>query len=106
MVKGVPRGCPRWGRPLSRRSRLSSLNRLDEPLDAFRRAIGMVLQQDRPLCLVVQLQVHPVDGEIPALLLGSFDEFTPKTCRVVSGGESMALVIASSVVVRSTRPFA
>src|SRR5580704_15100060 len=35
-----------------------------------------VLAQDGPLCLVVQLQVHPVDGEVTPLLLRPADELT------------------------------
>src|SRR3989304_7261394 len=35
-----------------------------------------VLAQHRALCLVVELEVHPVDREVAVALLGRLDEFT------------------------------
>src|SRR5690606_36872811 len=48
----------------------------DQPLDAFVVGTERVLAQDGALRLVVQLQVHPVDGEVAPALLGVPDELT------------------------------
>src|SRR5260370_21435002 len=47
-----------------------------ELLDALVHRTERVLAQHGPLGLVVQLEVHPVDGEVAPLLLGPADEFT------------------------------
>src|ERR1700746_1094280 len=46
----------------------------DELLDALVPRAERVLAQHGPLGLVVQLEVHPVDGEVAALLLRPADE--------------------------------
>src|SRR5579862_941360 len=46
----------------------------DEPLDSLVDRTEGVLAQHGPLGLVVELEVHPVDGEVAALLLGPADE--------------------------------
>src|SRR6266566_9860059 len=46
----------------------------DELLDALVHRAERVLAQHGPLGLVVQLEVHPVDGEVAPLLLGPADE--------------------------------
>src|ERR1700746_2188010 len=46
----------------------------DELLDALVDRAERVLAQHGPLGLVVQLEVHPVDGEVAPLLLGPADE--------------------------------
>src|SRR6516162_11556008 len=46
----------------------------DELLDALVHRAERVLAQHRPLGLVVQLEVHPVDSEVAPLLLGPADE--------------------------------
>src|SRR3954469_4923074 len=48
----------------------------DELLDALIHAAVRVLAQHSALGLIVELEVHPVDGEIPPLLLRLLDEVT------------------------------
>src|SRR6266540_6875970 len=52
----------------------------DEFLNPLVLGAERVLAQDRALCLVIQLQVNPVHGEVPALLLRPPDELTPQAC--------------------------
>src|SRR6478609_4805408 len=47
---------------------------VDEALDALVVGAERVLAQDGALGLVVELQVHPVDGEVAPALLGLADE--------------------------------
>src|SRR6185437_7542287 len=46
----------------------------DQLLDPLVDRAERVLAQHGPLSLVVQLEVHPVDGEVAPLLLGPADE--------------------------------
>src|SRR5262245_3712458 len=46
----------------------------DELLDPLVHRPERVLAEHRPLSLIVELQVHPVDGEVPAAFLRSPDE--------------------------------
>src|SRR3954447_15003799 len=48
----------------------------DELVDALVDGLERALAQDGALRLVVELEVHPVDGEVAALLLGAADELT------------------------------
>src|SRR4051794_33670356 len=63
---------------LSRNS--GQLHRGDELLDPFVDAAIRVLTQHGALRLVVQLQVHPVDGEVSSPLLGTADEVAAQFC--------------------------
>src|SRR6266542_5021017 len=56
----------------------------DQLLDALVASFERVLAEDGPLRLVVELQVHPVDGVIALALLGSPHELTaqPRTRRL------------------------
>src|SRR5689334_15892346 len=49
---------------------LECLQRRDEFLDALVAGFERVLAEHRPLRLVVELEVHPVDGEVASALLG------------------------------------
>src|SRR3954453_24092441 len=57
------------------------LHTVDQPLDALVIGPERVLAQHGALAMVVQLQVHPVDGEVAAPLLCLSDELTanPRT---------------------------
>src|ERR1700761_4679746 len=79
----VPRGAARADRvSLPRRERGNDTRRRGQPglhagdelLYSLVDGAEGVLAQDGALGLVVQLQVDPVDGEVPALLLGAADE--------------------------------
>ncbi len=59
--------------PAERRSKRRS-ERFDEALDPFVAALERVLAQDGALCLVVELQVDPVDGVVTFAFLGSSNE--------------------------------
>src|SRR5271165_936092 len=48
----------------------------DEPLDSLIDRTERVLAQYGPLSLVVQLEMHPVDGEVTPLLLRPADKLT------------------------------
>ena len=50
----------------------------DQLLDSLVVGPEGVLQQHRPLGLVVELEMDPVDGEVPAALLGPPDELAPQ----------------------------
>src|SRR3954470_13256957 len=50
------------------------VRRGNEALDAIGTGLERVLAQDRPLPLVVELQVHPVDRVVTLALLGLLDE--------------------------------
>src|ERR1041384_4274364 len=52
--------------------------RRDEPFDALVARLERVLAEHRSLCLVVQLQVHPVDRVVALALLRALDERTSK----------------------------
>src|SRR5580700_3506426 len=52
------------------------LHALDELLDPLVDRTERVLAQHGPLSLVVQLEMDPVDGEVPPLLQGLADEVT------------------------------
>src|ERR1700750_2593178 len=52
----------------------AGLHPRDQLLDALVNRAERVLAQHGPLRLVVQLEVHPVDGEVAPLLLGPADE--------------------------------
>ena len=56
----------------------TALERGDQLLDPLVPRLERVLAQHRPLGLVVELQVDPVDGEVPAALLGPPDELAPQ----------------------------
>src|ERR1700739_497285 len=58
----------------ARRSR-AGLHAGDQPLDSLVDRSERVLAQDGALGLVVEFEVHPVDGEIPTGGLGGADEF-------------------------------
>ena len=62
---------PRRAVPQSARS---AAHALDEPLHPRVDGRERVLAQHRALGLVVELEVHPVDGEVAAVLLGRADE--------------------------------
>src|SRR5262249_56504097 len=57
-----------------RRAGVARLHSGDQLLDPLVHRAERVLAQHRPLGLVVQLEVHPVDGEVAPLLLGPADE--------------------------------
>ena len=57
---------------------LAQLHAGDKLLHPFVDRTERVLAQHRPLRLVVQLEVHPVDGEVAALFLGPADELAPQ----------------------------
>src|SRR5262245_21185944 len=59
--------------PHPRRGR-AGLHAGDEFLDPVVDGAERVLAQDRALGLVVELEVHPVDGEVAAALLRAADE--------------------------------
>src|SRR5919198_2336640 len=68
---------PRRHRPKTRGQRTGRPRRLhpgDELVYPFVDGAERVLAQHGALGLVVELQVHPVDGEVAALLLGVLDE--------------------------------
>src|SRR5918911_1226668 len=70
---------------LSRRSDFQAVtgrvsHALDEALHTLVVGAERVLAQDGPLGLVVELQVHPVDREIAAALLGALDEIAAQPC--------------------------
>src|SRR5699024_5826467 len=52
----------------------------DELFHPFVDRFERVLAQHGALCLIIELQVHPVDGEITALFLGTADELSTQTC--------------------------
>src|SRR4029077_15323897 len=54
--------------------RYAGLHPRDQLLDPLVHRAERVLAQHGPLSLVVQLEVHPVDGEVAPLLLGPADE--------------------------------
>src|SRR5436305_4908361 len=74
------------GRRLCRRARstaelaLKALlsERSDELLHPLVFGLERVLAEHRALGLIVELQVHPVDGEVPPALLGLLDELAPQ----------------------------
>src|SRR5580704_5450426 len=72
------RGDPSPRTPLGgpKAPRLALLHARDELLDPLVDRTERVLAQHGPLGLVVQLEVHPVDGEVAPLLLGPADELT------------------------------
>src|SRR5690348_10127794 len=53
---------------------MSSLQRSDQPFDALVARLERVLAENGPLRLVVELQVHPVDGVVALAFLGPLDE--------------------------------
>src|SRR5664279_3953393 len=57
----------------------SRLHRLDQPSDPFVTGPERVLEQHRPLRLVVQLEVHPIDGVVPPGVLGRRDELAAQS---------------------------
>src|SRR5918994_3885827 len=72
---GVAAAAKSTQRPRSGERRLSSAaHRGDQPVDPVVDGYERVLAQDRPLRLVVQLQMHPVDRVVVAALLGGADE--------------------------------
>src|SRR5581483_1395038 len=56
----------------------TALHGRDELLDALVDTAVRVLAEHSALGLVVQLQVHPVDGEVAPALLGPADEVAPQ----------------------------
>ena len=48
--------------------------RLDEPINASIVGLERILEKERPLRLVIELEVHPIDRVIPAALDGPLDE--------------------------------
>ncbi len=54
----------------------TDLERSDQPLDPLVDSPERVLAEHGPLRLVVQLEMHPVDREVPPSLLGGGDEVT------------------------------
>src|ERR1700722_512455 len=52
----------------------------DQPLDPLVDRPERILAQHGALSLIVELEVHPVDGEIAAGGLGRADELTPQPC--------------------------
>lgn len=46
----------------------------DQLLDPLIDVSERILTKDRPGGLIVELEVYPVDGEVPAALLGTLDE--------------------------------
>ena len=63
-----------------------------------------VLAQHGALRLVVELEVHPVDGEVAAALLGARMNSPRRRARVVCGGTDLASKIFRSLVTRVDRP--
>lgn len=105
----------RWGRELGSRSGggvadvadgepPGGLHAGDEPLDPLVDRTERVLAQHGALRLVVELEVHPVDGEVTSGGLGGADELATQPRRVVCGGLSTACAMSSSVVTRAARP--
>src|SRR6187402_3373194 len=62
----------------TRPGRPCGLHAGDESLDAFVDGPERVLAQHRALSLIVELEVHPVDGEVTARSLCGTDELTAK----------------------------
>src|SRR5215471_13405442 len=62
----------------SRSSRSMALERGDQLLDPLVPGLERVLAQHRPLGLVIELEMDPVDGEVAAALLGPPDELPPE----------------------------
>src|SRR5580704_2866912 len=64
------------------------LHALDELLDPLIDRTERVLAQHGPLSLVVQLEMDPVDGEVPPLLQGLADELAaqPRPCSLRRDG--------------------
>src|ERR1700722_5474222 len=52
----------------------------DQPLDPLVDRPERIFAQHGALSLVIELEVHPVDGEIAAGRLGGADELTPQPC--------------------------
>src|SRR3989304_3741989 len=59
-------------------SKLSDLHRSDQTLDTLVDGAERVLAQHRSLRLIVELEVNPVDCEVPACCLGCGDEVAPQ----------------------------
>src|SRR3954468_6779476 len=57
----------------------TALQRRDQALHPFVLRLERVLAEDGALCLIVQLQVHPVDGVVALALLGLADELTAQS---------------------------
>jgi len=73
----------------------------DETLDAVVVGAERVFQEHGALGLVVQLEVHPVNGEVPAALLGPPHEGTAQAGPGCLGGWVIARAMSASVQVRS-----
>src|SRR5215468_922559 len=58
----------------------SALHAGDQLFDPFVHRAERVLAQDRALSLVVELEVDPVDGEVPPPLLCPANELSPQPC--------------------------
>ena len=63
-----------------------------------------ILAEHCALRLVIQLQVHPVDGVVVTALLRSTDEVASKLGPRGLSGTALARKIAGSVVTRAARP--
>src|SRR6266852_3844677 len=75
------RGCfasRRAATRLTSRSRRSTSERGDELFDPFVASLERVLAEHRPLGLVVQFEMNPVDSEVPAAFLRPADELAPE----------------------------
>ncbi len=69
-------------------SKLSDLHRSDQTLDTLVDGAERVLAQHRSLRLIVELEVNPVDCEVPACCLAAVMKSPRNLARVVCGGFS------------------
>ena len=100
----VARAGPRPGAYRARPGSPAGSQRGDQLLHPLVPGLERVLAQHGPLGLVVELEVHPVDGEVAPALLGPRMNSPRSLARVVCGGSSTAVSMSSSVQMRSTRP--
>ena len=67
-------GSIRWGEPLCTGFFSTLLQACYQPCDTLVGGLERVLAEDGPLCLVVELQMHPIHREVSLPGLGSRDE--------------------------------
>ena len=89
---------------LQSRGQRGPLHRGDQLLDALVDGLERVLAQHGALGLVVELEVHPVDGVVALLLLGLRMNSPRSRARVVCGGTFLASITRGSCAIRSTWP--
>ena len=66
--------------------------RLDEAINAFVVRLKRVFERQGALRLVIEFEVHPIDGVVPALFFGSLYEGTPESspCGLRSAHDGLA----------------